>query len=438
VRDADWLDVEDALRIMLGQVEPLGIEEVALDTAFARTLAADVVSPIDQPPYDNSAMDGFAVVSEDVHGASADAPVLLDVVEDIPAGVRPKLSVHSGQASRIMTGAPMPAGADGVIRIEHTRHAHDARGSVHVANRIRIVVLRDDDAGRNVRFRGEDIRAGDTVLEAGRHLRAGEIGVLAMVGCTAPVVYRRPRVALLATGDELVEPDRISDVIAATHIVNSNTPALAAALHATDCEPVRLGIARDDLHDLRARLEGAHDADALITTAGASVGDHDLVKTALEAMGCETLFWRVRIRPGSPFSFGMLRSPGGRSIPVFGLPGNPVSALVTFEILVRPVLRRMLGRSRIYPPVERAIAGEDIRSPAGLMRFLRVRMTASADGIRRAHLTGPQGSGILTSVAAADALLIVPIDVERVPDGSPVRVVPLGTGDDADLHLDLV
>ncbi|HSJ30246.1 MAG TPA: gephyrin-like molybdotransferase Glp [Longimicrobiales bacterium] len=427
MRQADWLDIADALRIMLEHVSPLDSEPVALDHAFGRTLAAPVVSPIDQPPWDNSAMDGFAVRSSDVRGATADDPVTLEVIEDIPAGALPLRAVGPGQASRIMTGAPLPAGADGVIRIEHTEPALDAR----------VRVLRDDDAGRNVRFRGEDIRTGDVVLEPGRHLRAGEVGVLAMVGCTTPLVCRRPRVALLATGDELVEPERIADVIAATHIVNSNTPALAAALRATDCEPVLLGIARDELSDLRTRLTRALYADALITTAGASVGDHDLVKTALEEIGCETLFWRVRIRPGSPFSFGLLRRPDGRSVPVFGLPGNPVSALVTFEILVRPVLRRMLGRARVYPVVELVQAGEDIRSPAGLVRFLRVRLGDGPDGIRRAYLTGPQGSGILTSVAAADALLVVPLDVREVPAGATVRIVRLHAGDNAQELFDL-
>ncbi|MGH7448489.1 MAG: molybdopterin molybdotransferase MoeA, partial [Longimicrobiales bacterium] len=235
----------------------------------------------------------------------------------------------------------------------------------------------------------------------------------------------------LATGDELVEPERIANVIARTHIINSNTPALSAGLRATDCEPVPLGIARDEMSDLRHHLQRALGADALITTAGASVGDHDLVKNALEEIGCETLFWRVRIRPGSPFSFGLVPRTDGPALPVFGLPGNPVSALVTFEILVRPVLRRMLGRARVYPFVDGAVAGEDIRSPAGLVRFLRVRLTDDPQGIRRAHLTGPQGSGILTSVAAADALLVVPLDVEIVTAGSAVRVVRLNGGDDA-------
>lgn len=427
MRKADWLDIADALRIMLERVAPLHGEQVGLENALGRTLAAPVISPIDQPPWDNSAMDGFAVLSGDVRGATEDAPVILDVIEDIPAGAIPQEVVTPGCASRIMTGAPMPPGADGVIRIEHTRPAGAGR----------IAVVSDSDAGRNVRRRAEDIQAGETVLERGRHLRPGEVGVLAMVGCTAPVVYRRPRVALLATGDELVAPERIADVIAATHIINSNTPALAAGLRATGCEPVSLGIARDELGDLRGHLEGALDADALITTAGASVGDHDLVKQALEETGCETLFWRVRIRPGSPFSFGLLRARAGRSIPVFGLPGNPVSALVTFEVLVRPVLRRMLGRTRLYPVVERVTAGEDIRSPPGLVRFLRVRLDDGADGIRRAYLTGPQGSGILTSVSAADALLIVPLETGRIAAGTVMRSIRLHAGDDAQELLDL-
>ncbi|HEX6135024.1 MAG TPA: gephyrin-like molybdotransferase Glp [Longimicrobiales bacterium] len=427
MRDADWLDIHEALRIMLEHAAPLGTEPVPLDDAHGRTLAEPVTSPIDQPPWDNSAMDGFAVIAADVAGARAADPVVLEVIEEIPAGALPQRALRSGQASRIMTGAPLPAGADGVIRIEHTQPAGPGR----------VAVLRDDDAGRNVRFRGEDVRVGDIVLERARQLRAAEIGVLATVGCTRPIVYRRPRVALLATGDELVEPERIADVIAATHIVNSNTPALTAGLRAADCEPVPLGIARDDLSELRTRLDGALDEDALITTAGASVGDHDLVRQALAGLGCDTLFWRVKIRPGSPFSFGLLPGRRGRSVPVFGLPGNPVSALVTFEILVRPVLRAMLGRQRLFPAVEPAVAGEDIRSPPGLVRFLRVRLESGSDGVRRAYLTGPQGSGILTSLTAADALLIVPLETKLVAAGTPVRVVPLRPADDAQDLIDL-
>jgi molybdopterin molybdotransferase len=421
MRDADWLLIEEALDIMLAHVEPLGHEPVELDDALGRTLAAPVISPIDQPPWDNSAMDGYAVHAADIRGAGAAAPVTLRVVDDIRAGGFPRVPIARGEASRIMTGAPVPAGADTVVRIEHTR----------LPDPLHVQVLADTDAARNIRLRGEDIEAGSTVLAAGRLLRPPEVGVLAMVGCTRPLVARRPRVALLATGDELVEADRIADVVAGTHIVNSNTPALRAALRAANCVPAPLGIARDELDELRSHIERALDADALVTTAGASVGEHDLVKAALEAVGCRTLFWRVRIRPGSPFSFGLIDRPGRRPLPVFSLPGNPVSVLVTFEILVRPVLRRLQGRSAVYAPTIPAIVGEAVRSPPGLVRFLRVRLQPGADGVPRAHLTGPQGSGILTSVAAADGLLVVPLPVQELAAGTAARVVPLRGADDA-------
>jgi molybdopterin molybdotransferase len=312
-----------------------------------------------------------------------------------------------------------------VIRVEHTRR----RGADHIE------VVNDYDAGRNIRPRGEDVRAGATVLAAGRVLRPAEVGVLAMVGRTHPRVTCRPRVAVLATGNELVTPDRIDAVIAGTHIINSNTPAIAAALRETGCVSMPLGIARDDLDDLRARLHDALDGDALITTAGASVGEHDLVKDALEEVGCRVLFWRVKIRPGSPFSFGLIPRSGRPALPVFGLPGNPVSALVTYEVLVRPILRRMLRRTECYPEVIEAVAGEAMRSPPGLVRFLRVRLDPSPGGPPRAYLTGAQGSGILTSVAAADGLLVVPLDVESIQAGESVRVVPLRSSDHAQSTL---
>ena len=426
MREADWLGIADALSVMLEVVSETGTEHVPLAEALGRTLAEPIVSPIDQPPWDNSGMDGFAVHAEDVRGATPESPVTLRVVEEIRAGDLPQRALAPGEAARIMTGAPIPPGADSVIRIEHTTPA----GSTSVA------VLRDADALRNIRARGEDVRAGNNVFAAGTLLGPAQIGVLAMIGHASPLVARTPRVALLATGNELVGVERLHDVIAGTHIINSNTPALHAALRASACQPVDLGIARDDLDDLLDRLLRADDADALITTAGASVGDHDLVKDALEQLGCRTHFWRVKIRPGSPFSFGTIPRDGRPDLPVFGLPGNPVSALVTFEILVRPVLRRMQGRSAVFPLALHAIAGEEIRSPPGLVRFLRVRLHTADSGVARALLTGPQGSGILTSIAAADALLAVPLDVDLVAEGTAVRVVPLG-GDFADTALRL-
>lgn len=421
MRGADWVTIADALWQMFEAAPRPVAERVPLAQVHRRTLAADVVSPVDMPPWDNSAMDGYAVRAVDVRGASIAAPAVLTVIERIAAGAAPTRAVGAGEAVQIMTGAPVPAGADSVVRVEHTKPAGAGR----------VAVVQDGDAGRNIRRRGEDVESGAIVLRAGTIVRAAEVGVLAMVGCREPVVARRPRVAVLATGDELVGPDRIDAVIAGTHIINSNTPAVSAALSATGCDAVELGIARDDLADLRTRLEAGLDADALITTAGASVGEHDLVKDALEAIGCIVGFWRVKIRPGSPFSFGVIPRTGRPGLPVFGLPGNPVSALVTMEVLVKPVLRRMLGRRAAYAPTRRAVAGERIRSPKGLVRFLRVRLEPHEDGVPRAHLTGPQGSGILTSVSAADALLMVPLETEVIEADAAVTVVPLQASDEA-------
>jgi molybdopterin molybdotransferase len=422
VRNADWLTIDQALGTMLAHATAMATEQVPLECAVGRTLAEPVISPVDHPPWDNSAMDGFAVHAADLAGASDDAPVLLRVIEEVKAGGFPTRPVARGEATRIMTGAPVPTGSDSVVRVEHTSDGGDGQ----------VLVLRDGDAGRNVRLRGEDLQAGESVFPAGRLLRVADIGVLAMIGCTRPLVSCRPRIAVLATGDELVDTEHVADVAAGLNIIDSNTPSLAAALRATACEPVPLGIARDDIADLRRRLQRGLDADALITTAGASVGDHDLVKDALEEMGCRTLFWRVRIRPGSPVSFGVIERDGRPPLPVFGLPGNPVSVFVTFEVLVRPVLRHMQRRSAIHAATLAAQAGEEMRSPPGLVRFLRVRLDRSGAGLPRAYLTGPQGSGILTSVSAADALLIVPLDTGTIAAGDVVRVLPLGGPDDAD------
>jgi molybdopterin molybdotransferase len=421
VRKADWLSIAEAMDVMLSHIGGLAGEAVQLDEALGRVLAEPVISPIDHPPWDNSAMDGYAVHAADIRGAAESAPVTLRVIETVQAGQFPSKPVARGEATRVMTGAPVPAGIDSVVRVEHTRDP--GAGSV--------VVLSGSDATRNVRLRGEDLTAGESVFAAGRLLRPADIGVLAMVGVTHPPVTCRPRVAVLATGDELVEASRIADVAAGSHIIDSNSPAVTAALRATACDPVPLGIARDDLADLRRRLQRGLGADALITTAGACAGDHDLVRAALEELGCEILFWRVRIRPGSPFSFGLIPRENLPPLPVFSLPGNPVSVLVTFEVLVRPALRRMQGRTELFSPTCAVVAGEDIAMSRGLVRFLRVRLDHSGVGAPRAYLTGPQGSGILTSVTSADALLIVPLDVDAITAGSAARALLLGGPDDA-------
>jgi molybdopterin molybdotransferase len=429
MRDADWVPLREAVTRVLAAVEPLEPESVPLGAGLGRVIAETVVSSIDQPPWDNSAMDGFAVRAADVRDASAERPVVLRVIESIPAGGFPTRSVGVGEATRIMTGAPVPDGADGVVRVEHTRDDG--------ADAAAVTVIDASDAGRNVRFRGEDIARGAVVLEPGRLLRPAEIGVLATVGHARVRVHRRPRVAILSTGDELAALDAFDAVRAGRRIVDSNSHALAAAVLATGAGPVPLGIARDDADHLRERLRGADDADLLLTTAGASVGDHDIVKDVLESLGFELGFWRVRMRPGSPVSFGLLPRPGRTPLPVFGLPGNPVSALVTWELLARPAVRRMAGRTAVHTPTHVATLDEDVTSTPRLTHFLRVRLRHDADGTAFARLTGAQGSGIASSMAAADALLVVPEGVHRIRAGETARVMPLTHADRATETFDL-
>lgn len=414
-REPDWLGVPDALERILTAAVPTEIETVPLDEAAQRVLAHSARASLAHPPWDNSAMDGFAVRSSDVRGASSHRPVRLRVVGDVPAGGFPSRPLGPGEAMRIMTGAPLPDGADGVIRLEHT----SAWGRAEQPSEVDVV--RDDDAGRNVRRRGEDYDAGDLLVEAGALLTPARVGLMSAIGLREIGVRRRPLVALLATGDELAGPDAFDEVRAGRRIADSNTPALAAAVQAAGGLARPLGIARDDTSDIGARLADARDADVLLTTAGASVGDHDVVKDALAAAGFELDFWRVRMRPGSPFSFGRI----GRTL-VFGLPGNPVSALVTFHVLVAPALRALLGRPDVHSPVRRVVTGEAMPARGGLTHFLRVRLEHAAEGAERARLTGAQGSGILTSMSRADALLVVPEDTDGLPAGAAAQAIPLG------------
>ena len=413
-RAADWLGVPEALERILAACTPTAVEAVSLGSAAHRVIAESVHAPIAHPPWTNSAMDGFAVRADDVRGASADAPVRLRVIENVPAGGFPARVVEPGTATRVMTGAPIPDGADGVIRIEHTS-AWQSGGEPS-----EIEVLRDDDAGRNVRRRGEDYEVGDALLAQGDLLTPARIGLLASIGMSSVRVHARPRVATLSTGDELAGPDAFAEVQAGRRIADSNSPALAAAIEGAGGSALSLGIARDDLADIATRLERARDADVLLTTAGASVGDHDLVKDALERAGFTLDFWRVRMRPGSPVSFGRL----GRTL-VFGLPGNPVSALVTFHVLVAPAIRALLGRRDVHSPVQRVLLPDAVPTKAGLAHFLRVGLDTGGADLPYARLTGPQGSGILTSVSRADALLVIPEDLNGLPAGAMADALPL-------------
>lgn len=407
------LSVEEASAQVLAEIAPLDTETVPLRAALGRVLARDVRSLVTLPPWDNSSMDGYAVRAVDVANATAEHPAVLPVLETVAAGRRATQPLRAGTAIRIMTGAPVPDGADSVVRVE------DTDGGVE-----RVVVHEARDAGQNVRPRGEDLRSGDVAVAAGSTLGPGQIGVLASVGAAAVEVHRRPRVALIASGDELVDVDRFDDVLRGDRIVSSNSYSLGAAIAQAGGEVVDLGIARDDRTALRERVERAAGCDLLVTSGGISVGAFDFTRDVLRDLGADMKFWRVRMRPGAPVGFGVVH---GR--PWLGLPGNPVSVLVTFELFARPAIRVMRGERRPFRRMVRAIADEAISIAAPLTHFLRGVVSPGEDGLLHARLTGPQGSGLLTSMARANALLVVAHDRPHVAPGESLPA--LLVGDDA-------
>lgn len=409
--DADWLSFEDALRAVLERARPLGAETVPLAEAGGRALAEAIASRVDHPPWDNSAMDGFAVRAPDVEGARPERPVTLPVAGEIHAGDPADVPLEAGTAVRVATGAPVPEGTTGVIRVEHTDGGADGR----------VEVRRDDDAHGNVRERGEDVRRGDPLLAPGREVDPAAAGLLAMSGVEEVPVGRRPRVGVLATGEELAGPGEREAALEGRRLFDSNSPALAALVRDAGGLALRLGAAKDEPAAVRAALERADDCDLLVTTGGVSVGERDPVKAALASMGAERVFWRIRIRPGSPVVLAVL--PGGR--PVLGLPGNPVSAVVTGELLLRPAVRRMAGHASVERRRWRARLAEPVASTASLTHFFRATLEEVGEPLPRARLTGPQGSGILSSLTAADALLRVDEGVERLEEGAVVDVIPL-------------
>ena len=396
---------------MLAGITALGTETVPLGQALGRVLARDVVSSVSLPPWDNASMDGFAVRASDVRGASANQSVQLRVVETIAAGTRGTRVVGPGEAARIMTGAPVPQGADTVIRVEDT--SSDATAG-------RVSIRDDRDAGRNVRARGEDVRADSVVLTAGTPIAPAHIGVLASVGCASPVVHVRPRVAILATGDELVPVEGFDAVRAGDRIVSSNSYSLEAAVRAAGGEPVALGIAPDDPAGLARCLRGAEGCDMVLTSGGVSVGDFDYTREVIGALGGELSLWRVKMRPGAPLGFGRLFG-----VPWLGLPGNPVSALVTFELFARPLLRMLAGHRRPHRRTIRVVLQEEVQLAAPLTHYLRAVLSDGPGGETLASLTGPQSSGMLTSMAAADALVVIGPDQPTVSKGTLLPAIPL-------------
>ncbi|MGA9523680.1 MAG: gephyrin-like molybdotransferase Glp [Myxococcaceae bacterium] len=400
------LEVEDALRRILSTVAALPGEWVSVEDALGRALAAEVTARRTLPPWNNSAMDGYAVRSADLSGA----PVSLKVVETIAAGGLPQRTLGLGDAARIFTGAPLPKGADAVVMQEKTRAVRGASGEV-----VEVEVSEPVPSGSFVRAAGEDAWAGAPLLPAGTPMGIPEAALLWAQGMTRAQVPRRPRVAIVSTGDELCGVDEAFG----DRLVDTNAPALAAAVARAGAVPTILGIARDDPGEVRALLERALEFDVVLSTAGVSVGERDHVKGALEALGVETVFWRVAIKPGKPLYFGRR----GR-VCVFGLPGNPTSSLVTFELFVRPALRRMLGHEDARPPRVSGRIGVELRKAAGLTHFVRVS-AEWRDGTLWAHPLGSQTSGALRSAAAASHLLVFPAAETRLTEGAPVEMVPV-------------
>jgi molybdopterin molybdotransferase len=396
------LPVDAALETILRAMRPLGAERVPIADALGRVIVEDVVSPRDLPPWDNSSVDGYAVVAADLAGATPERPVGLRVGEEIPAGRMPEHKVAPGSAARIMTGAPMPAGADAVVMVEDTA----LEGG-------RVLVRAAVERGESVRARGQDVRAGTVVIPAGRRARPAEVGMLASLGRAAVSVGRRPRVGILATGDELAD---LGDAERPDRIFNANSYAVAAQAAEAGGVAVLLGIARDRPDDLRERLRSLDGLDLLVVCGGVSVGKFDFVRDVLTELGMVMEFWRVAMKPGSPMAFGSVRG-----TPVFGLPGNPVSSMVTFEVFVRPALLRMAGAADLGRPIVAAELDAPIDKTRGKTHFVRGRLLREGSRVRVTP-TGSQDSGVLTSMVKATGLIVLPRDAERAERGQVVDV----------------
>ncbi|MDX2252256.1 MAG: molybdopterin molybdotransferase MoeA [Nitrospira sp.] len=395
--------LHEAQQTVLDATVVLGLEKISLLDALGRTLGEDIIAERDNPPWDNSAMDGFAVRWEDIKQDHAiQKPVTLAVIEDVPAGRMPSKTVGVGQAIRIMTGAPIPQGADTVLKVEDTEHTPSA-----------VRVFKPELRGSNIRPRGEDVKKGECIIAKGTPIRPGEAGMLAVLAKSFVFAYQRPRVAILSTGDELADLDeRFSD----EKIINSNSYGMAAAVQEAGGIPLLLGIARDTQAALKEKISQGLNADILVLSGGVSMGDYDFTKAVFHEIGAEMNFWKLAIRPGQPLAFGKIQ---GKL--AFGLPGNPVSSMVTFEQLVRPAMLKMGGRRSYGRPVVEAVFQEKFSKRPDRRHFLR-GVLSREDGVFKVRTTGDQGSGILTSMVKANCLIDVPVEIERLNPGDLVTV----------------
>ncbi len=427
------MSVEKALEAVLAVAEAAASVRITTAEALGRVTADAVVAAISLPPWANSAMDGYAIVAADTAAATEATPIRLTVIGDVAAGAAPAITVGPGTAVRIATGARLPDGADAIVPVEATTpvdadgdpgpRGRDATGPLPTACLVHEPVV----PGGSIRLAGSDIEAGARLLPSGRAINAAAVTLIAGAGIGEVLVHRRPRVAVLATGDEVRAP---GTDLGPAGIPDANGPGLRAQVQAAGADAIDLGIAVDSLDDVLARLRDgiAQGADALIVSGGVSVGPYDVVRTAIETIGRIDL-WRVAVQPGKPFAFGTAERPGGGPpVLVFGLPGNPVSSAVTFELFVRPAIRRLAGRRDLLRPVDHAVLGEPVTKSRGRRAFLRVEAERDAAGspVRdergrvRVHLAGGQGSHVISALAAADALAVIPEADDTLPAGADI------------------
>jgi len=419
------LTVEEALKKILDEVDVLGTEHVHILDSLGQVLAEDIKSDINLPPLDNSAMDGFALRAEDTRGAGEKTPRYLKVIDTIMAGSVSRKEVVPGTAMRIMTGAPLPAGADSVVQFEHTDSEKDRSAA-------RAGILEEAHPGLNVRKAGEDIARGTTALQKGAVIRPAEIGLIASLGHSKVKVIRRPVVAVLSTGSELME---LGSPLPEGKIYDSNAYSIAALVKRYGAVPKVLGLARDDEAELVEKLKQAQDCDMIITTGGVSMGDYDMVKDIIARDG-RMVFWKVRVKPGKPLAFGKIRSidKNGRerSIPHLGLPGNVVSCMVSFELFVRPALLKMMGKKNIAKPAVTAILEDNVVNDAGRRIYDRA-VIEKRNGNYYARLTGPQGSGIIKSMALANGLVLIPEETPKINKGEKVQALMLDWNEEVNI-----
>jgi len=396
------ISVEKALKTILVNFRPLGLEKINILEARKRVIGEDIFAPHNIPSADNSAMDGYAVRHIDTKGATQDKPLQLKIIEDIPAGKVALKKIKKGEAARIMTGAVIPEGADSVIRQEDTKK-----------NGKTVIIYSSIKKGLNIRFAGEDVQKGELVVNKGSAIRPADIGMLAALGKAFISVYQKPRVAIMSTGDELVDIETDPPL---GKIINSNSYSLAAQVLECGGIPIMLGISKDKKIDLQKKFKTALHADVIISSGGVSVGDFDFVKNVMGEIGNAMHFWQVAMRPGKPLAFGTIEG-----IPLFGLPGNPVSAMVSFEQFVRPSLLKMQGHKKIFRQTAKAVCDQEVQKSAGFKHFIRAVVKKEKDQYI-ASTTGAQGSGILKSMVIANALIVMGENETRIKKGSQVTI----------------